>query len=107
MINVENIEVFNFEGAFRGLRNPLNSWDRSDSKKCSKIWRCEGCKYEKVDKEDDYPGWVCTYPNYGEKFIIGPKDLELAQRMVVAGTDESKFLRQIGVSFDLTAPLYW
>ena len=81
MIKIENIEVFNFEGAFRGLRNPMNSWDKSDS-----YWDFS-----------EYPG----------RYTIGEKDLKLAQRMISAGTDESKFMRQIFVSIDITAPLYW
>lgn len=77
MIKIENIETFNFKGAFRGLRNPLNSWGKSDS-----------------------------YVDAFGKYVIGNKDLELAQRMINAGTDESKFMRQIFVSMDITAPLY-
>lgn len=75
-MKLENLEVFNFEGAFRGMRNPMNSWDKSDS-----IFNL-----------------VC---------IIGPKDLELAQKLIRAGSEHRKFLRQIIVSFDLTAPLYF
>lgn len=77
MLKVDNIQVFNFEGAFRGLRNPKDSWHLSDS-------------------------------NFnGSQPYIGPKDMDLAQRMIGAGTDESKFLRQIAISMDITAPLYW
>ena len=79
MIKIENIEVFNFEGAFRGLRNPMNSWNKSDS-------------------------YIDALTN---KYIVGEDDLKLAQRMIGAGTDESKFMRQIFVSMDITAPLYW
>lgn len=79
MIKIENIEVFNFEGAFRGLRNPMNSWNKSDS-------------------------YIDALTN---KYIVGENDLKLAQRMIAAGTDESKFMRQIFVSMDITAPLYW
>lgn len=89
MIKIENIEVFNFEGAFRGLRNPMNSWDKSDS-------------YWTGIQEDVYN------QNFIEsKYIIGPNDLKLAQRMIGASPDESKFMRQIFVSIDVTAPLYW
>lgn len=79
MILLEKGEVFNFEGAFRGLRNPLDSWHLSDSevKGAAKV------------------------------FNLGPKDLDLAQRMIGAGTDESKFMRQIFVSVDITAPFFW
>lgn len=79
MILLEKGEVFNFEGAFRGLRNPLDSWHLADS---------------------EVKGVV-------KAFHIGPKDLNLAQRMIGAGTDESKFMRQIFVSVDITAPFYW
>ena len=77
MIILEKTEVYNFQGALRGLRNPFESWDKSDS----------------IIK--------------GGNFILGQEDLKLAQRMVKAGTDESKFLRQIFVSVDIKAPLYW
>lgn len=73
----ENTWVGNFEGAIRGLRNPLASWDKSDSK-----WN-------------------------EENFIIGEKDIELAQRLIKAGPEHRKFLRQIFVSVDITAPLFW
>lgn len=84
MIKIDKIEVFNLEGAFRGLRNPMNSWDKSDSK-----WIYENVR--------DSSG----------RYIIGEKDLQLAQRMINAGTDESKFMRQIFVSMDIEAPLYF
>ena len=71
----ERTETFNFTGALRGMRNPMNSWDKSDS--------IQGASH------------------------IGPKDLELAQRLVRAGTEHYKFMRQIFVSVDITAPLYW
>ena len=80
----ERTEVLNFEGALRGMRNPLESWDKSDSE----------YKYENVR---DSTG---TY-------IIGPNDLALAQKLIKAGTDHSKFMRQIIVCVDITAPLYW
>ena len=94
MIKFENTEVFNFEGAFRGMRNPLNSWDKSDSgyycgdKVCSVM---DGCDL------------ACNIPN----FHIGRIDLDLAQKLIKAGPDHRKFLRQIFVSVDITAPLYW
>lgn len=75
-MKLENLKAFNFEGAFRGMRNPMNSWDRSDS-------------------------------IFNLACIIGPKDLELAQKLICAGGEHRKFLRQIIVSFDLTAPLYF
>ena len=85
MIKFENTEVFNFKGAFRGMRNPLNSWDKSDS-------------------EYKYESW---HDMSGGSFVIGKNDLDLAQRLIKAGSDHRKFLRQIFVSVDITAPLYW
>lgn len=81
MIKFENTQVFNFEGALRGMRNPLNSWDNGDS------------------------GW----DGYGEAdgYSIGKSDLALAQKLIKAGSDHRKFMRQIFVSVDITAPLYW
>ena len=79
MIKVENLEVLNFEGALRGMRNPLESWSKSDSY---------------YDKETG-------------KYVVGPKDLELALKLTKSGSDHSKFLRQIFVSMDITAPMSW
>ena len=83
MIKFEHTEVLNFEGAIRGMRNPLNSWDLSDSLTV----------FDSVNAE-----W---------EFHIGENDLNLAHNLATAGTDHGKFLRQIMVSVDITAPLYW
>ena len=87
MIEVEHIEVFNWEGAIRGMRNPLNSWEKSDT-----VFSLEGNsktkKFETVVR-------------------IGDNDLALARKLCRAGSDHRKFLRQIMVSMDITAPLYW
>lgn len=84
MIKFEHTEVYNFEGAIRGMRNPLNSWDKSDS------------------------GFYYDYPDSCEpRFIIGENDLDLMKRLIKAGSDHRKFMRQIIVSVDITAPLYW
>ena len=99
MIQFENTEVFNFEGAFRGMRNPMNSWDKSDSHihTCD----CSECPHFLTDCTDDhkFTGGSCFY--------LGDNDLALAQRLIKAGSDHRKFLRQIFVSVDITAPLYW
>lgn len=79
MIEFENTKVMNFDGAIRGMRNPLNSWDKSDSR-----WN-----------------------NGRRTYNIGSNDLDLAKRLIKAGSDHRKFLRQIFVSVDITAPLYW
>lgn len=78
MIAIHNVDVMNFDNALRGMRNPLNSWDKSDS----------------------------GYDNYGN-FLIGEKDLALAMRLANAGSDDRKFLRQIFVSIDIEAPFLW
>jgi hypothetical protein len=83
----ENTSVFNFDGAIRGMRNPMNSWDKSDS-----YW-------EQTTKfEDGYRVF---------EYRIGHKDLALAQSLIKAGSEHRKFMRQIFVSVDITAPLYW
>ena len=89
MIRFENTEVMNFDGAFRGMRNPLNSWGKADS-------------YFDLE-EDPTP----VNPNDWAIFRIGPNDMDLAKRLINAGSDHRKFLRQIIVSVDITAPLYW
>lgn len=81
----ENTEVFNFAGAFRGMRNPMNSWDKSDSG-------------EELEEHFGYS--LCKYK-------IGKNDLELAQKLIKAGSEHRKFLRQIFVSVDITAPLFF
>lgn len=83
----EKTEVFNFEGALRGMRNPLESWEKSDS-----------CYEDIYNANLD-----CDV----KKFKIGKNDLELAQKLIKAGEPHRKFLRQIFVSVDITAPLYW
>lgn len=78
MITIERVCVMNFENAIRGARNPLNSWARSDSH---------------YDENGNY--------------VLGENDLSLAVRLARAGSDHRKYLRQIFVSMDITAPLYW
>lgn len=98
MIRVEHVEVFNFEGAIRGLRNPMNSWDKSDSFICD-AKHCDGCTHQ--DKDGD----ACWKNPDG--IVIGKNDLDLMHRLYKAGTEHRKYLRQIFVSMDITAPLYW
>lgn len=77
----ENTEVWGFEHAIRGMRNPMESWDRSDS--------------GYVDKR------------FNDQFYIGPNDMKLMKTLIKAGPEHRKFLRQIFISVDITAPLYW
>lgn len=98
MIKLERTSVMNFENALRGMRNPMNSWDKSDSVFDGVCECCPGCENVSRCAKNMLPeGCVC----------IGPNDLDLAQRLVGAGNDHRKFLRQIFVSVDVTAPLYW
>lgn len=83
MLLVEQLQVWGFEGAIRGARNPMNSWSKSDS----------------------------TYvadPDGGEqRMVVGPNDLDLLRRLYRAGTEHRKYMRQIFISLDITAPFYW
>lgn len=136
------INVSNFEGAFRGMRNPLDSWAKSDSEfgignvdmtdeaeqEVTDAWianeeQLNNKKYEEYsdDYEDAYADYVDWLEDEGilknilngkngeicEYAFIGPKDLDLAQRLIKSGPEHCKFLRQIQVSADITAPLYW
>ena len=87
MIKIKDTDVVGFEHAIRGMRNPMNSWDKSDS----------GYAINDVDTPLDE--W--------EGYIVGDNDLDLMTRLVKAGTDHRKFMRMITVYVDLVAPLYW
>lgn len=89
MLKVENLETWGFEHAVRGMRNPMNSWDKSDSRPVrAKVYGSD---------ESIYP----------LGFALGKKDLDLMRRLYNAGPEHRKYLRQIFVSMDITAPLYW
>ena len=96
MIKIENVEIFGWGAAIRGLRNPLNSWGKSDSGFCGAGGDCDFC----IDYEN------CPFDHDGKKMIIGPNDLDLMKRLRSAGTDHGKFMRMITVYLDITAPLY-
>ena len=100
MIKVENIDFWGFEHAIRGMRNPMNSWDKSDSFCCIDRLDCDGCPCEGVDD-------TCNSTVGMENVIVGKNDLDLMRRLYKAGTEHRKYLRQIFVSMDITAPLYW
>ena len=78
MILIDKTSVMNLDGAIRGARNPMNSWNKSDS-----------------------------YYNEEGEYVLGPNDLDLAKRLRTAGSDHRKYLRQIFITIDITAPLYW
>ena len=94
-IKIENIQTMGWEGALRGMRNPLNSWGKADSAYASNIERTDtniaayGTKLNRYD------------------FIIGQNDLALCLKLIKAGSEHRKFLRMIHVQMDITAPLYW
>lgn len=97
MIKFENTEVAGWEHAIRGMRNPLNSWDKSDS-----FYGC--CKGDYGRTESHYCNKRCKGDCH---FVIGEQDLNLMKRLRKAGTDHRKYLRMINVYVDITAPLYW
>ena len=114
----ENIRVMNFENAFRGMRNPKNSWHLSDSvfglwsDKISIIPAPIVNKTLSEWKDEPAPDWQILYrdenePSLYEYAAIGPKDMKLAKTLIKAGSEHRKFMRQIFVSVDITAPLYW
>ena len=96
MIKVENIDVWGFEHAIRGMRNPLQSHHKSDSYVCDDK-HCGSCKQNPETRN-------CSQP---DGIVIGENDLDLMKRLYKAGTEHRKYLRQIFVSMDITAPLYW
>ena len=91
MIKIENYEVVGLDHTIRGMRNPMNSWDRSDS-----VYKCPYYNTKET---------VCSGCN--ENMCIGPNDHDLMMRLSNAGTDHRKFMRMITVYLDITAPLYW
>ena len=97
MIKLENTEVVGWEHVIRGMRNPMNSWEKSDSRSCGTCGDCDIC----IDYDN------CPFDHDGHKFVIGQNDLDLMARLRNSGTDHRKFMRMITVYLDITAPLYW
>ncbi len=128
-MKIEKTKVFNFDGAIRGMRNPMNSWEKSDSwfglislydedilTDIADAW----IQYYNEDKDyyellDKYICWLtkegildgCSNCDVYDVAFLGPNDLTLARKLVLAGSEHAKFMRQIYVSVDITAPLYW
>lgn len=100
MLKIENTEVIGWEAAIRGMRNPKNSWGKSDSAYCHRdlVRDCTTCVNRFTTGYS-----ACKAGG----FDIGPKDLDLMTRLRNAGTDHRKFMRMIAVYLDITAPLYW
>ena len=95
----ENTKVMNFEGALHGMRNPMNSWGKSDSGICKGGDDGIGCEHCAENAK-------CKH-TYDHTFKIGKNDMKLAQQLIRAGSEHRKFMRQIFVSVDITAPLFW
>lgn len=109
MIKIENVETFGWDAAIRGMRNPKNSWNRSDSDYRPILCkRCDNCMSYQLEKWDDCEQCeVEQQTNAHDGFMIGPNDLDLMTRLRNAGTDHRKFMRMITVYLDITGPLYW
>lgn len=110
MVKIEDIETMGWRKAIKGMRNPLNSWDKMDSG--------TGCSHQNTWGKEEYgvrlcqkcgviydSRCVCTGTDEG--FKLGPNDLGLACRLIKAGPEHRKFLRMIHVQMDITGPLYW
>ena len=95
MIKIENVYIFGWDAAIRGMRNPMNSWDRSDSFWCN--GECDECPER---------GDGCNGENY-RSYVVGNDDYTLMEKLGKAGSDHAKFMRMINVTFDVTAPLYY
>ena len=105
MIKIENVEVAGWEAAIRGMRNPMNSWEKSDSFECCRntpiFGECEKCIHHAGEEPKD----ICDRGD--DPFVVGANDHYLMMRLRNAGTDHRKFMRMITVYMDVTAPLYW
>lgn len=101
MLKIENAEVFGWEHAIRGMRNPMNSWEKSDSRIVYCDGECSSCDAYELFSDDS------CMTALGENIVIGPNDRELMVKLAKAGTDHRKFMRMITVYLDITAPLYW
>ena len=111
MIKIEDTEVWGFRKAIKGMRNAMNSWDKSDSYTCdfTLIQRnvCGDCRFYNMETSK------CNFP-YGfmnkdaeNGYVIGKADMDLAKSLIKAGSSDRKFMRMIHVQADVTAPLYW
>lgn len=105
MIKFENTQILGWEHAIRGMRNPMNSWSKSDS---GMVADCEHCKYmQDGECTAKYSAGYEFNTDECYNFTIGPNDLDLMKRLRKAGTDHRKYLRFIDVYVDINAPLYW
>lgn len=98
MILIEKAQIMGLEPTIRGMRNPMNSWAKSDSVTCDNT-PCSKCQY--------FVDGHCTSHHPGTTMTVGPNDHDLMLRLAKAGSVDGKFRRMIAVYVDLTAPLYW
>lgn len=97
MIKIENVDIYGWEAAIRGMRNPMNSWSKSDSN--FDFPDCFSCPHNGEDTVVSCLPYNCV--------VLGKNDLKLMKTLSKAGSDHGKFLRMITVTLDITAPLYW
>lgn len=102
MIKIENVETMGWGGAIRGMRNAMNSWDKSDSKFC----RLD-CITTDVNLDEEPCNFMCGGDLYRGFLQIGKADMKLCKNLIKAGSPDRKFMRMIHVQADVTAPLYW
>lgn len=109
MLKIENTETYGWEAAVRGMRNPMNSWDKSDSYDHSPMMDEDDFEEHKQDGSISPLAKYCRDPLslHNTMFVIGDNDLSLMKKLAKAGTDHRKFMRMIAVYCDITAPLYW
>lgn len=105
MLKIENTEVMGWEAAIRGMRNPMNSWEKGDSKYCSEYdhppieGSCQYCQYDNICNKSEKA--------MQQMYLVESNDHDLMMRLRNFGTDHRKFMRMITVYLDITAPLYW
>lgn len=106
MILIENTEVIGFQAAIRGMRNPLNSWDKSDSGICKGGDDGIGCEHCAANHYPDATGHQCNH-SYDHSFQVGVEDYRLMMKLTGGGPVHAKYRRFITVYHDITAPFYW
>ena len=107
MLKIENTEVMGWEAAIRGMRNPKNSWEKSDSFICTEKPGMTDVEIEATCGKCPKNEKTCDIYDTAPHFIVGCNDLKLMATLRNAGTDHRKFMRMITVYLDITAPLYW
>ena len=109
MIKIENFEVLGWEHAIRGMRNPMNSWEKSDSKWCRDRSTCDNCYFEGnvYGDRETYPVSCDEALGRAPKYSVGQNDHKLMMSLAKGGPVHAKYRRMITVYLDITAPLYW